>query len=594
MLVAHTALRVLLSLLLLSFALAGYANSTDDEKANAFFESVYDQWLARSPLLQSELGIKTDYGKWDNLTDKYAQETQRQYQAQQLALKKIDPSKLSKQVQLSYQLLEQRLNEEIEFFKWRFHDYPVNQMFGWHTIIPSTLINTHIIANEADAQAYIERLNGVKTLMAQVIEGLNLRAQKGIIAPKFVFPMAIDDSRNLLKGAPFDKGEASVLAADFSKKVAALKLSDKRQEVLLKQANRALLTSVKPAYENLIHTLEKLSQKADDRAGAWKFPDGEAFYNAALQRTTTTDLTAEQIHNLGLSEVARIHAEMRDIMQKVDYQGNLHDFFTFVRTDKQFYYADTEAGRKAYLDRTNAVVAKTSQKLDALFITKPKAQLLVKPVEAFREKSAGKAFYQSPPPDGSRPGIYYVNLYNMAEMPTYQLEALVHHEALPGHHLQLSIATELGAIPRFRKFGNYTAYIEGWGLYAELLPKEIGMYSDPYADFGRLDMELWRACRLVVDTGIHAKKWTRQQAIDYLLANTPSPERASRKAIERYIVMPSQATAYKVGMLKILELREKLKQIQGPKFDIRQFHEKVLGLGAVPLNVLEKQVLKIN
>jgi uncharacterized protein (DUF885 family) len=229
-------------------------------------------------------------------------------------------------------------------------------------------------------------------------------------------------------------------------------------------------------------------------------------------------------------------------------------------------------------------------KLDSLFLVKPKADMIVKAVEPFREQSAGKAFYEQPSMDGKRPGVYYANLFRMKGMPKYELEALAFHEGIPGHHMQIAIAQELENVPKFRKFGGYTAYVEGWGLYTEMLPKEIGMYQDPYSDFGRLAMELWRACRLVVDTGIHAKKWTREEAITYLATNTPNAKSEVDNAIERYIVMPSQATAYKIGMIKIVELREKAKTALGDKFDIRAFHDVVLKNGAVPLDVLETLV----
>jgi len=229
-------------------------------------------------------------------------------------------------------------------------------------------------------------------------------------------------------------------------------------------------------------------------------------------------------------------------------------------------------------------------RLDQLFLTKPKAALKVKAVEAFREKSAGKAFYQQPAPDGSRPGVYYANLYDMDAMPTYQMAALAYHEGLPGHHMQIAIKQELTDIPMFRKFGGYTAYTEGWGLYSEMIPKEIGLYQDPYSDFGRLAMELWRAVRLVVDTGIHTKQWTREEGIQYYSTNTPNAKSDAVKMVERHIVMPSQATAYKIGMLKIIELREKAKVALGNKFDIREFHDVVLRNGSLPLNVLSQLV----
>jgi uncharacterized protein (DUF885 family) len=281
---------------------------------------------------------------------------------------------------------------------------------------------------------------------------------------------------------------------------------------------------------------------------------------------------------------------MRVIMKKVDFDGDLAAFLEFMRTDKQFYYSADETGRKKYLDEAVALIEDMEGRLDQLFLTKPKAALKVKAVEAFREKSAGKAFYQQPAPDGSRPGVYYANLYDMDAMPTYQMAALAYHEGLPGHHMQIAIKQELTDIPMFRKFGGYTAYTEGWGLYSEMIPKEIGLYQDPYSDFGRLAMELWRAVRLVVDTGIHTKQWTREEGIQYYSTNTPNAKSDAVKMVERHIVMPSQATAYKIGMLKIIELREKAKVALGNKFDIREFHDVVLRNGSLPLNVLSQLV----
>ena len=372
--------------------------------------------------------------------------------------------------------------------------------------------------------------------------------------------------------------------------MAALPLTEHEQKLLLDEARVALITSVGPAYRSLISFLQQLEQQAGTDDGVWRFPDGAAFYQNRLARMTTTDYSAEQIHQLGLKQVERIHGEMRQIMQQVGFAGDLAEFFVFMREAPQFYYPDTEEGRAAYLAEATAVIDHMRTRLDELFLVKPKAEMIVKAVEPFREQTAGKAFYQRPSMDGSRPGVYYANLYRMSDMPKYQLEALAYHEGIPGHHMQLAIAQELEGIPKFRRFGGATAYIEGWGLYSELLPKEIGLYQDPYSDFGRLAMELWRAARLVVDTGIHAKKWSREQAIQYLVDNTPNPEGDAVKAIERYIVMPGQATAYMVGMIKLLELRELAKSELGERFDIREFHNVVLKNGAVPLDVLEQLV----
>ena len=563
---------------------------SESDKANALFEQIFMDGVKRSPLLQTRLGIKDDYDKWQDLSDEHFEAglaLARQHLAQ---LGAIDQSKLDDSTRISYLLMQQGLQQELDDAKWRLYSYPVNQMYGTHSQVPSTLINQHTISSEADAKAYITRLNGVPKLFSQLQQQLQQRADAGIIAPAFVFPHVISASENVIKGAPFEEGADSTLLADFSKKIAKLELTEQAKKILLDEAKVALLTSVKPAYASLINYLQTLSQQAGTIDGVWRFKDGEAFYNNALKRTTTTELSASQLHQIGLDEVARIHAEMRAIMDKTGFSGDLKAFFQFMQTDPQFYYPETEEGKAAYLKEATAVIDNMKSRLGELFLLKPKADMIVKAVEPFREKSAGKAFYQQPSMDGSRPGIYYANLYRMSDMPKYEMEALAYHEGIPGHHMQLAIAQELEAMPKFRRFGFYTAYIEGWGLYSELLPKEIGLYQDPYSNFGRLAMELWRACRLVVDTGIHAKKWSREDAIQYLLDNTPNTESAIEKAIERYIVMPSQATAYKIGMIKLIELREKAKAALGDKFDIRMFHDVVLKNGALPLDVLEQLV----
>jgi len=560
------------------------------DKANAFFEDTFNRDVMSSPVYQTYMGIKKDYDKWDDNSEEKALKDLAQTKADLVTLNNIDRAQLDAATQVSYDLKKQDLEASIADFKWRYHNYPVNQMFGTHSMVPAFLINQHQISNVKEANDYIARLNGVPGVFDQLITDLEIRADKNIIAPKFVFPHVIDSSKNIIKGAPFEQGEDSTLLADFKRKVNALEIDQAEKDALISKATDALKSAVKPAYSKLINYIAQLEKRADDRDGAWKFPDGEVFYNNALKRTTTTDLTAKEIHAIGLAEVSRIHDEMRAIKDKVGFEGDLNAFMQFMKTDKQFYLANTEAGKAQYLSEAKGLIDNMKTRLDELFIVKPKADMIVKRVEAFREKAAGKAFYQQPAPDGSRPGIYYANLYDMEAMPTYQMEALAYHEGIPGHHMQIAISQELEGVPKFRKFGGYTAYIEGWGLYSELLPKEMGLYEDPYSDFGRLAMELWRACRLVVDTGIHAMKWTRQEGIDYYVNNTPNATSDGVKMVERHIVMPSQATAYKVGMLKILELREDAKMQLGDKFDIRQFHDVVLKNGPVPLNVLENFV----
>jgi uncharacterized protein (DUF885 family) len=560
--------------------------STASEQANALFDTLFKEGVDRNPIRQTYLGIKKDYDKWNDLSEENAAKELAIAKENLLRVQAIDATTLDVQTKISLNLFIQNLENHIADYKWRFHTYPVNQMYGTHSQIPAFLINQHSISNVKEAQDYIARVHGAQKLLEQLVEQLKLREAKGIIAPKFVFPHVIRDSKNILVGAPFDNAPNSTIFADFTRKINELDITDNEKNTLIADVKVALIDNLKPGYEQLITYLTTLEKKADNRDGAWKFPDGEAFYNNALKRTTTTDFTSEQIHNLGLSEVSRIQNEMRVIMKQVSFDGSLNEFFDFMRTDKQFYYPANDEGKERYLAEAVALIDDMQSRLDSLFLIKPKAALKVKAVEGFREKSAGKAFYERPAPDGSRPGIYYANLYDMEAMPTYQMAALAYHEGIPGHHMQLAIKQELTGIPMFRKFGGYTAHTEGWGLYSEMIPKEIGLYQDPYSDFGRLAMELWRACRLVVDTGIHSKQWTRDQGIEYYTSNTPNAVSDAVKMVERHVVMPSQATAYKIGMNKIIELREHAKVQLGEKFDIREFHDVVLKNGPVPLNIL--------
>lgn len=564
------------------------SEQTESQRLNAWFQEKFEQSLSRSPMLKTYLGIKdADYGKWDDPSPAFAEKEHAialSNYAQRHA--RFDYDTLDGEAKLSWKLADYNHNREVA--SWRFHDYGYifNQMFGAHASIPAFLINQHQIKTPGHAEAYIARLNGVADYLGGQTANAKTRFEKGIYPPKFVYARVLNASRNIIKGAPFDEGPDSAILADFKGKVEKLNLAEDKKADLIARAKAAMLASVAPAYAAMITEMQRQQSLSDDKDGAWKLPDGAAYYKDRLAAMTTTDMSAEEIHNLGLSEVARIHDEMRTIMQTVGFDGDLQSFFTFMREDPQFYYPDTDAGRAAYLAKAVSIIDTMRGRLDEIFISKPKADIIVKAVEPFREATAGKAFYQRPSLDGSRPGTYYANLYRMESMPTYQMEALAYHEGIPGHHMQGSIAQELENIPMFRKIGGYTAYSEGWGLYSEYVPKEMGFYANPYSDFGRLSMELWRAARLVVDTGLHDKHWTRQQAIDYLSENTPNSLSDATNAIERYIVMPGQATAYKIGMLEILRLREHAKAELGDKFDLREYHDVVLANGAVPLSVL--------
>lgn len=569
---------------------------TEDQSAalNAWFEEKFEQQLARSPQSQTFLGRKTNYDKWDNVTDAFETEGHALRMAALAEMRRtFSRDALNDDTQLSFRLFEYTAERADRSFPFRHHWYVFSQFRGPHSQVPAFMINQHRVSSLEDAEAYIARLEGIKTYLGQHQENAENQFADGINPPLWSYDQMIATSRNAISGAPFDDSEkTSTLLTDFDSKLAKLDIDDTQKEGLRARAVDALLGSVKPAYESLIAMFEAQQQTASNDDGAWKLPDGKAYYDMRLAQMTTTDMTADEIHNLGLSEVARIHEEMTTIKDAVGFEGSLQEFFVYMRTDPdgRFTYPNTDEGREQYLKEATALIDNMSTRLDELFYVKPKAELIVKRVEPFREKSAGKAFYQRPAADGSRPGIYYANLYDTANMPIYQMEALAYHEGVPGHHMQLAISQELENVPNFRKFGGYTAYSEGWGLYSEYFPKEMGLYADPYSDFGRLAMELWRACRLVVDSGMHAKKWTRKDGIEYLLTNTPNPEGDVIKAIERYVVMPGQATAYTVGMRKIVELRERAREALGDKFDIRGYHDVVLKNGPVPLAILEENV----
>jgi uncharacterized protein (DUF885 family) len=581
-------------------ALAQTANATPaavaevDQNAaiKAFFEEYDAQQLALSPLGKSYRGIKdSDYGRWGDFS---AAGEMRAHEAERSALKEMrarfDPAKLSPENRLSYRLFEKRAERSEAAYTYNDYGYVFDQMNGAQSQLPAFLINIHRVDNKSDARAYVSRLYGLGPGMMDAIAQAKTRAAQGILPPKWVYPYVINDARNVITGAPFGDGPDAPLFADFKAKVAKLNISQIEKDLLIADAAQALNASVKPAYEALISEMTAQEKVAGTDDGVWRFKDGAGYYAERLANYTTTNMTPDEIHNLGLAQVARIHKEMGVVQKKMGVKGDLQAFFNYMRTEPKFYAPETAEGRALYLSETQKAQDAITPLLPKWFGVLPKAPLVVKPVEAFREKSAGKAFYQRPSPDGSRPGTYYANLYKMADMPLTEVEALFYHEGVPGHHLQLAIQTELKDVPAFRQFGGVTAYSEGWGLYSEKLAKDMGLYTDPARDFGRLQLELHRAIRLVVDSGLHHKRWTREKAIKYVEDNSADAPGGIVKAIERYIIYPGQATAYMVGRLKISALRDKAQKALGSKFDVRGFHDTVLKSGPVPLDVLEEQV----
>lgn len=568
------------------------SEQTESATLNAWFERRFEENALDRPEYLARLGRKDRNDEWNDETKAaWLDRMDRVRSDLEFLSQEVNVDALDADTSLSHALYVRNAETTLEGMRWYDYNYNFNQMFGTHSSIPTFLLNNHKIDNEADARAYVARLQAIPTKLDPVIERSKNSFDKGIAPPKFVYAHLLRDIGNITSGAPFEPdADLNVMLENFRTKVDALDLSETVREALYADAITAMVETVGPAYRRLEAEMRRQQASATTDDGVWKLPDGADYYAYRLRLMTTTDLSADAIHDIGLREVDRIHTEMREIMTAVGFEGDLQAFFEFMRTDEQFYYPTTDAGKADYLREATVMIDGMEARLDEVFLRKPQAALEVRAVEAFREQSAGKAFYSAPASDGSRPGYYYANLYDMAQMPIYQMEALAFHEGIPGHHMQIAIAQELDGVPLFRKYGRYTAYSEGWGLYSEFLPKEMGFYKDPYSDFGRLAMELWRACRLVVDTGLHDKQWTREEAIDYLKENTPNPEGDITKAIERYIVMPGQATAYMIGKIKILELRERAKDTLGDKFDIREFHDVVIASGPVPLSVMETRV----
>jgi len=572
--------------------------TTQTECINTWFDAKFEELLTFSPMLQTSLGMKTDYSKIDDMSVEAEQAQLEWWQSTSAEMEaNFDYDELSDDAKLSWDMWKFRAEQAEAAANFREQQYVLHQMGSAQSGLPSFLISQHVVEDESDMTAFIARLGGIGTAMDQLLVRAQANAEAGTRPPQFAYDAVIEESRNITSGEPFDKsGDPSALWTASEERIAKLvdggTITAERGEELREEARTALTEKLAPAYTRVIDWFTKDRANADAEArGASVLTEGANYYNHQLSVMTTTDMTADEIHQIGLSEVARIRTEMEAIKDQVGFDGDLQAFFTFMREDDQFYYSNDDKGAQDYIDQAEEHLAFINTKLPEYFGTLPKAPLEVRRVEPFREQDGAAQHYQTGTPDGSRPGIYYAHLSDMRAMAIPSLEVIAYHEGNPGHHMQLSIAQELTGVPKFRSQGYYlSAFGEGWGLYSELLAKEMGAYKDPYSDFGRLTTEMWRAIRLVVDTGIHSQEWSEQQAVDYFLANSPIPEANVRSEVRRYFVWPGQATAYKIGMLKILELRAKAEKELGANFDIRGFHDTVLGGGSVPLNLLETRV----
>ncbi|MFN3670011.1 MAG: DUF885 domain-containing protein [Brevundimonas sp.] len=571
------------------------AAQSEDARLAAFFEQAFAERIALSPQQMTSLGIRTDYDKLDDATDAAAARSLALAERQLAQLNdQFNPQTLSADSRLSWRLFEYGVEQARLQNRWRDWGYQFTANGNPTTGLPAFMINNHRVDSVSDAEAYVARLIEAERVMGEISATLRRRAAAGVISPAFVFEPTLQNTGAIISGAPFDEAADNPVWADFQRKVGALDADVATKERLLADGRAALTGPWRRGYEGVLAALTEVGAMAeampDNAGGVWRLPDGEALYNARLRLSTTTDLTADQIHDIGLAEVARLQGEMQTIMTRVGFTGSLQEMFAYLKTDPQFQYPNTPEGKEQYLTDARAYVAQVMAAAPRWFSDLPESALEVRAVEPWREATASIAFYNSPAPDGSRPGIYYVNLSDMTQVLKPQTEGISYHEGAPGHHFQIAYAQEMDGLPRFRRFGGYGAYAEGWGLYAERLGKEMGFYEDPYSDFGRLSTELWRAVRLVTDTGLHAKRWTREQAIGYFRQNSLLSERDIVKEVERYITNPGQATSYKIGELKIVELRARAEATLGDRFDIRHFHAVVLGSGSVPLNILEDQV----
>ena len=570
----------------------GSQQQSETDRLNAWFDEIFQENLSYFPTFKTSLGIiDEDYGLWNDPSDEAALAAYHRGQDQLDHMQaNFDYDALDETARLSWRLFEYQTERSQQANAYRRHGFIFNQLFGPHTSLMAFLIGQHRVSTLEHAEAYIQRMESIDEVLNTQIDEADARFDMGIQAPAWVYDRVGATVAGLRMGAPFDDGPDHPLWADIQGKINALELEASVSDALLFRARNAMLNDFEPAYARLAEIMADHGSRSRTADGIADLPQGEGWYNDLLVNYTTTDLTAEQIHQTGLDEVARIHAEMRQIMQQISFEGDLQDFFTFLREDQQFYYPNTDQGRADYIERATQIIADVREQLPQYFGLLPEADIIVRRVEPFREAGAGKAFYQNAAPDGSRPAIYYANMGNMADMPIYQMATLAFHEGIPGHHLQRSIQQELGALPPFRSYGSFTAYSEGWGLYAEYLPLEMGLYEDPYLNAGRLAMELWRACRLVVDTGLHARGWSREDAIAYLTENTPNSQGDIVPAIERYVVFPGQATAYQIGKNHILDLRQQAETAFGSRFDIRDFHDTVLESGQIPLSMLSERV----
>jgi uncharacterized protein (DUF885 family) len=574
--------------------------SAETAKINTWFEEKFEQELLLSPTKLTNLGRSERQDEIDDYSELAYDKI--------IALKKsnltdlqssFDYALLSGDAKVSYDLWVYMSEQAVAEYTFRHNRYIFEQMFAMHNSFPQLLIALHKVETGEHMQQYLKRITASAVAIDQLIKVSKNIAEKGVRPPYFAFESVISESTKIITGAPFDSNKDSAIWADAKAKISSLlekdKITLKLADALTNNIKQALINDFKPAYERLIAWQVADKVNATEQAlGASALPNGLAYYNERLANQTTTNLTASEIHNIGLKDVARLRNEMEVVQGEFGFVGTLQEFFVFLRetkNDERLYYPDTDEGRQGYIDDATAAINKIKAVLPDYFGILPKADMVVKRVEAFREQDGAAQHYSPSTPDGSRAGVYYAHLSDMTAMPKRELEVIAYHEGLPGHHMQIAISLELEDVPTFRKQSYLNAFGEGWALYTEWLAKEMpGTYQDPLSEFGRLGSEMWRAIRLVVDTGLHAKGWSEEKAIRYFKANSAITAEQAQSEVRRYLTIPGQATGYKIGMIKIQELRTLAEKELGDKFDIRAFHDTILGGGALPMVILERRV----
>jgi uncharacterized protein (DUF885 family) len=560
---------------------------------NHFYLRVFIPVLFENPEMMTMLGIFERFGinfHNDDLADAsetYASKVFRRLHRDLKTLRSYDRQRQSKAQLLSTDILDYFMDDQARSESFRYHGYPLNQMFGLQSEMPNFMLTMHPVNGRTNSRNYVRRLSKFGKKFDQVLESLHIREAKGCIPPRFVIRRVLDEMIAFTGHA----ARQNPLYTVFAEKLAKLNLSDVERQKVLAAAEQEIEKTVYPAYQKLIAYFTELEQKATSDDGVWKLPDGDAYYAYCLRGSTTTDLTPQQVHEIGLAEVARIEGEMQTILKDLGYpDANVAEQMLAFAKEERFLYSNTDEGKSACLEDYQQILDHIDQNLSQVFDLRPKAGLKVERVPEFREKTSAGAYYQPGSMGGARPGVFYANLRDMQEVPKFGMQTLAYHEGIPGHHFQISIALELKGLPVFRQLIPFTAYVEGWALYAEKLAGELGFFDDPFSKLGYLSSELFRAVRLVVDTSIHFKHWTREQAIEYMESHTGMAHESVISEIERYIVMPGQACAYKIGEINIVELRNKAKKALGERFDLRQFHNIILKGGAMPLSILEQVV----